>query len=147
MLVGADAIVLDVYGEPRPKGSKSAIVVGGHAHVIESKSANGRRMQKTWIEAVRSRAQDWRLDHVDVPLFDVPLVLTIEFWLPRPKSAPKRRVFPTVKPDLDKMTRLVGDVLKGVIYTDDAVIVEMHLFKHYAVDRAPGCRITVSIPQ
>jgi len=49
----------------------------------------------------------------------VPVELWLEFTFVRPPSVPKSRIWPTVKPDIDKLERAVFDALKGVIYVDD----------------------------
>lgn len=140
--VSSARIVLEVWGDPRPKGSKSAVVRGGRAVVIESKSGEGRRMQAQWAADVRNAAQRWRDQNVGA-LLDVPLAMTITFYLARPQSTPKRVVHPTKKPDWDKLSRLVCDALKGVIYVDDARIVRCCVEKRFAVERPPGCIVTL----
>lgn len=142
--ITAPFLQLEVYGEPRPKGSKSAVVIAGRARVIESKSANGRRMQESWKDAVRVAATEWRNANPG-PVLTVPLAVTFAFWLPRPASAPKRVTLPAKKPDYDKLARLVGDVLKGIVYADDALIVDAHITKRFAAGRPPGCTITVEV--
>jgi Holliday junction resolvase RusA-like endonuclease len=63
----------------------------------------------------------------------VALTITCRFFLARPKSAPMLRVYPTVKPDTDKLLRAVGDALKGVLYVDDAQVVSWRGHKRYNV--------------
>jgi Holliday junction resolvase RusA-like endonuclease len=139
-------IVLEVVGEPRPKGSKTAIVVGGRARVIESKSANGRARQQTWKDAVARAACDWREQHPGEPL-DEPLAVSILFRLPRPKSAARRITQPAKKPDLDKLCRTVLDELRNIVYRDDALVVTLFLAKSFAVNEPPGARITIASAQ
>lgn len=68
------------------------------------------------------------------------------FVLPRPKGhfgtgrnaeVPKDSspAYPATTPDLDKLTRSIGDALKGVLWTDDSLIVRWYVGKDYA---APG---------
>lgn len=78
----------------------------------------------------------------DAPLMDGPLRLALTFFRPRPKghygtgrnagvlkdSAPD---FPTTKPDGLKLARSVEDALTGVVYLDDALIVEGVQRKRY----------------
>ncbi len=68
---------------------------------------------------------------------DTALSLSAEFWIPRPKShyrvgkfshllkpdAPHRH---TYKPDLDNLTKQIGDALNGFAFKDDAQIQEHH---------------------
>lgn len=66
-----------------------------------------------------------------------PIATVIDFYLPRPASAPKSRARPDRRPDLDKLVRATLDGLtdSGVI-EDDASIVEIAARKHYAASRA-----------
>ena len=61
----------------------------------------------------------------------VPVRLCITFVFERPKSAPASRTRPTVKPDLDKLTRSSCDALTGVLWADDAQVVEISVNKIY----------------
>ena len=78
------------------------------------------------------------------------LMLSATFVLPRPKSAPKRRIWPTVKPDNDKLLRSLCDALTQCgAWGDDAQVVEMLAGKRYTgQDPAmplPGTRFTVEV--
>lgn len=77
-----------------------------------------------------------------------PLVLTATFVLPRPKSAPKRRVWPTVKPDTDKLLRALCDALTDCgAWLDDAQVVRMSVEKRYVghlpAMPTPGVLLTI----
>lgn len=63
----------------------------------------------------------------------VPIRLTLNFFLKRPISASKKRMALVVKPDLSKLLRATEDALTGVLYADDAQIVEEHIFKAYGM--------------
>ncbi|MCR3719156.1 Holliday junction resolvase RusA (prophage-encoded endonuclease) [Prauserella flava] len=113
------------------------------------------------------RVKPWRADirehvlarHDGTPL-DGPIVASLVFFMPRPKShyrtgcnahllrsrAPTR---PTGKPDIDKLARAVLDALgsDGLnIWHDDAQVVELHASKHYifAPDKKPGVLIRLN---
>lgn len=58
--------------------------------------------------------------------------ITVEFHLARPKSA-KKRAYPTVKPDADKLVRGVLDGLTGVCFEDDAQVVRIEATKVYGM--------------
>jgi len=78
-----------------------------------------------------------------------PIVLTADLFMPRPASIPvKRRPYPTVMPDLDKLLRGIGDALRQAgVYKDDAQIVAIRATKQYAddsVERSPGAWITIT---
>lgn len=68
--------------------------------------------------------------------------LAVNFILRRPQSVTaKKRPYPIVKPDRDKMLRAVQDALTGIIYADDAQVVSGPVDKEYGAD--PGVEITV----
>lgn len=78
-----------------------------------------------------------------------PCSLQAQILVPRPASiSVKKRPLPSVKPDLDKMTRAIMDALKMAgVYADDALVVKLWVVKRYAGDTpelAPGAWITVS---
>lgn len=49
---------------------------------------------------------------------------------------------PTVKPDLDNYVKSTLDALNGILWTDDAHIVDLHAHKYYSDD--PHIEITVT---
>ncbi len=122
----------DVIGTPAPQGSKKGFVRGGRAVLVESSAKVA-----PWREDVARRAalvatlQAWI-----VPTG--PVSVTVRFRLARPKSAPKSRLKPDRKPDLDKLLRSTFDALTtaGVI-EDDARIVQTIASKHYAQSGIP----------
>jgi len=59
------------------------------------------------------------------------LVLHVYFYLPRPKSAPRSRYFPTVKPDTKNLLTGVEDALEGLAYLNDSQIVDDMAAKRY----------------
>ena len=83
---------------------------------------------------------------------DKAVVLSLCAYMPIPKSMTKRdragamamppTVWPTGKPDFDNVTRFI-DQLKGVVWRDDSLVVDAHLFKRYS-DRP---RLVVSIKE
>lgn len=89
-----------------------------------------------------------KLHYRDDPL-DGALEIEVSFYRPVQKSLSKkeraRRLSgehrPTVKPDLDNYIKSALDGLNGVLWTDDARIVDLHAHKYYS-DR-PRIEITV----
>jgi len=134
-------LVLDVFvpGRPAPQGSKRHV---GNGIMIESSKA-----LPAWREAVRWTAvQAWSYQK---PPIDGPVLLTLEFVLPRPLSTPKRRTPPaTKKPDTSKLIRAVEDALTDAgVWRDDSLVVDLHATKRIAeIGEAPGCRITIHTP-
>jgi len=60
-----------------------------------------------------------------------PLRAVIEFVVARPPSVPKKRRWPTTKPDLDNTEKLIEDALERFLYSNDAQIVEVSKRKVY----------------
>lgn len=131
----APALILTVHGTPGPQGSKTRNAAGA---LYESSAK-----VKPWREAVKQVAVD-ALTHDDAwkPL-DEPVHLEVVFTLRRPKShygtgrnagvlkgsAP---VFPTGKPDLDKLLRSTQDALKDAgVLRDDSVVTAATATKTY----------------
>jgi crossover junction endodeoxyribonuclease RusA len=70
---------------------------------------------------------------------DKPVEVVIAFQLLRPKSA--SRLYPSVKPDLDKLIRSVLDALTGIAYIDDSQVISIKASKRY--DTVQGVAIGV----
>jgi crossover junction endodeoxyribonuclease RusA len=77
------------------------------------------------------------------------LTMSCTFVLPRPKSAPKRRIWPEVKPDLDKLVRALCDALTQCgAWGDDAQLIKLTASKVYVgtsdVLTVPGVIVEVN---
>lgn len=131
-------ISFTVYGKPQTAGSKRAFVIPGtnRASVTDDNPKS-----RDWKNAVRSAAIEYCGGHV-LDLLDGPLHVTFTFFLLRPKgqfgsgrnasqvkaSAPQ---YPATKPDVLKLSRAVEDALTGVLWRDDAQIVQEVLAKRF----------------
>lgn len=113
-----------VAGIPAPQGSAKGFVVGKRAIVTHD---NKRTMP--W----RSQVTEALQAHFTECLRE-PFAVTMAFVMPRPASLPKTKPAPphTKKPDLDKLTRAVLDAGTGIVWADDACVVELHASKRYA---------------
>ena len=150
-----------VPGVPKPGGSKTAMPIydrtghavttlthtGKHRPVLRYVDAgNNSEWRKSVGYAAKGRVES------GTPLLSCPLVLTVIFYMPRPKyhygTGRNARVLkagvpsvPTAPPDVTKLLRSTEDALKGVLWLDDSQIVDQHGFKRYS--EHPGARITV----
>ncbi len=129
-------IEFTVYGEAVAKGSTRAFplmrggkpVLGPGGRPVTITTADNPKT-KDWQTLVSLSAQRFGPE----VLLDGPVAIELFFYLRRPKSlTPKKRPYPTVKPDLDKLIRAIGDGLKGKIYSEDARIVKIVATKLYA---------------
>lgn len=135
-----------VLGTPAPQGSKSAVVRGGHARLIEGSSTVGREKHRAWREAVAWAAREETLRDGGLP-DDVPVEVTVAFYLAKPKSRPKRAVWCDRKPDLDKLIRSTLDGLSdGGLVRHDSRVVQVTASKRYAKPGHPtGAYVTVDV--
>lgn len=121
-------ITFTVLGVARPKGSMTGFVPKGWTRPILTDS---NKRVKPWAAEVKAAAAD--AVGSSAPLMVGPVKLALIFYLPCPKSAPKRRpVWPAKKPDVDKLARAIADALKGVVWVDDAQITTLVARKCYA---------------
>jgi Holliday junction resolvase RusA-like endonuclease len=126
----------DAVGTPQPQGSAKAFVVGGKARI----TSDNTRL-KPWREAVVYAAWD-AMERAGWTTTEAPVEVTLSFRLPRPKSV--RRTWPTVRPDLDKLTRAVLDSMTTAgVFGDDSQVIAVYASKAYA-NGLPGVTITVS---
>lgn len=127
-------IVIDVFGEPAPQGSKRHV---GRGIMVESSAK-----VKPWREVVTfASAQAAAKGYRQVG----PVGVTIMFYLRRPASAPKSRRYPDRKPDLDKLIRSTLDALViGGVIEDDARIIAIRAGKVYARTRPTGALIEIN---
>jgi len=63
--------------------------------------------------------------------YDTPIIVYVNFYLQRPKSRPKKYIYPDKKPDLDNLEKILYDAMQGIIYTNDSRIIEKHVKKEY----------------
>lgn len=132
-----------VVGTPTPQGSKKPVPVktkGGGTRTVLIEDNDARK--KTWRGDVEEAVTRWKeevLTRLDRPLYlplDGALVLDVVFYFDRPASiSAKKRPYPNVKPDVDKVSRSIMDCLKinGLI-TDDARVVDLFARKRYRSD-------------
>lgn len=124
-----------VHGNPAPQGSKRHV---GNGVMVESSKA-----VKPWREAVKWAALEL---HLSAPIQDA-VTLDITFVLPRPKSLPKKVLYHTKRPDLDKLLRSTLDALKQAgVYGDDSQVCKLiarKMYQHQHPLGIPGAVIDV----
>lgn len=121
-----------VFGKAEPAGSK--------------RSMRHKSSDKIITLDANPKAKDWKLSVGKVAgvlmggrdPFDGPLYLRLTFYIERPKShfgkrglLPSARKHPTTKPDVLKLTRGIEDALTGIVWKDDAQIVDEFCRKRY----------------
>lgn len=142
--------VLDVVvnGDPAPQGSKSFKGLAKNGRAIMAESS---RRVKPW----RDRVQDVIEDEIRglsgrfpgmFPLTG-PVALDLTFTMRKPARAPKkRRIFPTKRPDVDKLLRAVLDAGTAAgLWDDDSQVIELSTRKVFPIEHSfagtvPGIR-------
>ena len=127
-----------IKGDPKPKGSKRAFVVKGRPVLVE-----GNKDTRSWefllaetFNAKLESVEDW----IPAPFADA-VEVTLVFQLRRPKAA-KKRPWPHVRPDVDKLCRAVLDALvRAGVIRDDCQVVGLCAEKRYA--DVPGVQVEV----
>jgi Holliday junction resolvase RusA-like endonuclease len=139
------AVTFTVPGVAAPAGSKRGFVNRRSGRVIITDDS---KRSKPWQARVADAAIDLEL----AELLAGPLMLRLTFHLPRPAGhfgtgrnagtvRPSAPEYPTVKPDVTKLVRAVEDALTGLIWRDDAQVVDQQASKLYG---APArCEIHV----
>ena len=113
-------------GTPVPQGSMRAFTNRATGRPILT-STSGAAL-KGWRDAIGFAA----MTHCS-SLINGPVTVDLVFYLPRPKSRPKRDRWPDRKPDIDKLARAALDALTGVVLHDDAQVVNLGVTKRYAL--------------
>lgn len=139
----AEPVTLEVYGAPQTQGNKTGFIRGGKVVLVEGRRPVARENFKSWRQGVTAAAQQWQSEH-NVPLLDTACSVTVTFHLQRPKSAPRRRIYPETGLDVDKLARAVLDSLTAVLFTNDARVCDLLVMKRFAGERPPGATITLA---
>lgn len=121
-LISLDPVVaFDVTGEPVTQGSMR-INRSGRIYHEASRRLNAWRDAVSWW----SKIQMGRVRPVTGPV-----AVSIVFRVRRPRDrTPVDQ--PDRKPDIDKLARAVLDAMTGIVYEDDAQIVNLAVAKRYA---------------
>jgi Holliday junction resolvase RusA-like endonuclease len=88
-----------------------------------------------WEESVVGQALAHR--PADGP-WEGPLGLGVTFFRSMPKSVPKRdraTALPATRPDIDNNVKAITDALQGIIWLNDAQLVDVEARKRYGVPR------------
>jgi Holliday junction resolvase RusA-like endonuclease len=122
-----------VTGKPVGKGRPRASTRGGFVRMYTDAKTLG---YEAAIADEAARAMS------GAEPFETPMQMQVSCYYPIPKSWPKKikqgaideEVFPKVKPDLDNVVKAVLDALNGVVYLDDAQVVNLVATKRYATE-------------
>jgi len=126
-----------IFVEPTAKGRPRSTVVAGHVHTYTPKRT---RVAEADIKAAI------RQEIMKAGSFDagVPLRISATFFRERPKSLPKRSIYPVSKPDLDNYFKTLTDALEKYVYPNDSQIVSCTTQKRYCLPgQVPRIELTI----
>jgi Holliday junction resolvase RusA-like endonuclease len=141
-----------VHGKAEPAGSKRAFAIKrggvptGRVAVVD---ANPKA--KSWQHDVKHSALE-AMTGAGLVLVAGPVNVSMTFYTPHPKShygtgrnatvlKPSAPRFPTGRPDSLKLARGTEDALTGIVWRDDAQVVDLDVHKRYGCSRR--CEIVV----
>jgi len=141
--VNLDALTFTVYGIPQPAGSKRAFFNRALGRALVTDANPKARPWKALVSDAAIQAMRGR------SLLDEPLILVVDFFVARPKGhfrttgqlRPKAPAAPAVRPDLTKLLRAVEDACTGIVWRDDAQVVDQHVRKIYG--EPSRCELTI----
>lgn len=123
------SLTLKAFGIPQVQGNHRVSKAGKFSKI---RDANDNLPGWRLLVSTLARA-GWE----ETPMMLGPVRLQVDFWIVRPKSAPKTRdVRPLTRGggDWDKLARAIGDSLVDAgVMKDDSQIVEATVIKRYAV--------------
>lgn len=134
------SIAFTVYGVAQPAGSKTAGVT---------------KCARRFVRDANPASREWKRQVAQVAgasvageLLEGALELSIVFYRVRPAGhygkrglLPSAPAYPTTKPDTTKLLRAVEDALTGIVWRDDAQVVEQTISKVYG--EPARCEVTV----
>jgi crossover junction endodeoxyribonuclease RusA len=125
-------LAISVDGIPQPQGSMRLFKDGaGNAYLTSANSGLG-KWRAAIVQAVKDEDDQFNLTG--------PAHISVDFFLPKPPTV--KRLFPSVKPDVDKLLRAVFDALEASgALSSDAIICGVEAKKHYAGASGPGAEI------
>lgn len=133
-----------VPGVPAPKGSLRHV---GNGRLIEQVAASAPWRERVNAAALEA-AQEQKWEHGP----HVPVFVTIEFTVPKPKSV--RRFFPVTRGsgDIDKLCRNILDAISDTrkapgVLRDDSCVIDLHAKKRFTPDSMrSGAWVHVDLP-
>lgn len=133
-------IAFEIPGPPVGKGRPRASRTGNSVRMFTpEKTASYESMVKLAAHRAMAGAAPMA--------FPVALSLVVMHAIPKSWSKRKQDAAlagterPTTKPDADNVAKAIADACNGVVWVDDAQVVELHVSKRYS--SAPGVMVEV----
>ena len=133
----ANRIAFTVLDKPQPQGSTRGFVIPGKGGAkpraivtSDNKKMKPYRQQLSWAALQACEAAGISGLFADK---HVPVAVEFLFFFAKPASINKKRTHLVVKPDIDKICRSTIDAMTGIVFADDAQIVQLTASKHYGI--------------
>lgn len=139
-----EAIEFTVYGHPVQQGSKTGFVIPG-TNRVNMTDQNHKKL-KPWRQEVTRTAIEAQHQWRRFAGKHCPVRMELDFYFAKPVSKSKKVIFPAVKPDIDKLIRSSLDALTGVLFYDDAQVVEVTAKKFYGTPERLEVRMMIAAP-
>ena len=132
------------YVKPEPQGSVKGFVLKGKWGAKDRAilTSTNSKLKPYRGQVTREAIVALQAAELPQPMADkhVPVSMVLDFYFAKPPSVPKKRKEMAVKPDLSKLIRATEDSFIGLLYADDAQIVETVARKHYGTpERVEVC--------
>jgi Holliday junction resolvase RusA-like endonuclease len=136
-----------VWGTARPQGStttwnKRDPKTGAYKPAI---THHNRESLMQWRADIRAAIQQ-HAPQFRSQLIKGPVAVRGIFYFLKPPSVPKKRVYPIVAPDVEKLARAVSDALEHTVIVNDAQVVTWIAMKQYT-DSRPRLELEVWEPE
>lgn len=118
------------YCHPEPQGSSRGFPIQRQNGEIGVSITSDNPKLKPFRHAIAQTAM-LAVDTRPFARKHIPVRLAIDCYFQKPASVPKKRLFPVVKPDADKLARSIFDALTGIVFVDDAQVIDCRIRKHY----------------
>jgi len=119
----SDRHIITVWGSPVAQGRPRFFRRGEHVGTYDPPSSKYWKMdvQRQVLDALGGKPE----------IHFGPIKMTVKFYMPRPKSLPKKITHHIKKPDVDNLVKAIKDANKGILFRDDSQIVELTVTKDY----------------
>lgn len=128
-------IRFQVFGRPAPAGSKRGFPIRRKNGQIGVAMSDDSKRSKPWQAAISAEGVQVMNGNA---LLEGPLAVTFLFNQARPRGhygkrglRPSAPTHPTTRPDVLKLARAAEDALTGIVWRDDAQIVDEAIMKVY----------------
>ena len=127
-------IIFEIFGIPIAQGRAKFYRRGDYVGAYDPKKSKDAKHD------FKSQSLQYKPNKLITEAISLDLI----FYLPRPKSLPKKVMKHIKRPDLDNLIKLVKDALTGIFWKDDSQIIMIIAEKKYCpVNETPRTRVEI----